>query len=541
MFTAFSREEPEDLARRLERVQLPVTVYDLLSVTALRHAQKPAWYFIDTGVSRTWAEVKSLVDRAAAAFHRIGIGAGAHVAVMAWNIEEFPVTWLALARLGAVLVPVNARYTATEVSYVLETSAARHLLIQDQLTDRLRDVRRPNIPDRHVVVIGAPQAPFSSWEQIHAAATGEAPVASADPERLLNLQYTSGTTGFSKACMLPHRYWILIGLTSLEMFGTRIDRFYASSSFYYMVPQRILMNAMFAGGCIYFPSRPSAKRFMIDVGRFDCEYCLPFQSILKEPARVEDRAHRVKLATSGIASLTTGEHSAFHERFGFLVQNYYGMTEIGSGTYVPAHHVQQRADTGTIGVPTPFREVAIFDHDGTPLPAGSEGEICVKGPGMLRGYFGNEAATTDAFRNGWFRTGDLGRRGTDGYFHIVGRLKDMVRRGAENIAAREVESVLRMMPEVLEAAVVPVPDSVTGEEVKAYIQLRPGMSSDTATPERILDHCARHLAPFKVPRYLAYVAEFPLTDSNRVQKRKLTAGALDLRDGAYDRFLGRPR
>ncbi|MCV3241755.1 class I adenylate-forming enzyme family protein [Mesorhizobium sp. ZC-5] len=537
MFTDFSNEEPAELAERLYTRRLPESVYEVLSDTARNYGDRPAWYFIDDGFGRNWREVLDLVDRAADALHSIGIRTGSHVAVMAWNIEEFPVTWLALAKLGATMVPVNARYTAREVSYVLETSKATHFVVEEQLLSIVQDADRPNVPDANMVVIGTAPAPFRSWLQIHREASQHAPTAAFDPDRLLNLQYTSGTTGFSKACMLSHRYWIILGLTSVEMFATKIERFYASLSFFYMVPQRILMNTMFAGGCIIFPRKPSAKRFMLDVANFDCEYCLPFISIAKEPARPEDSNHRMKVGSSGLGTLASGEQSAFQTRFNFLIQNFYGMTEIGGATMVPAHHVARTTDTGTIGLTMPFREVGVFDEDGNRVAQGEMGEICVKGPGLLQGYFDNPDATASSFREDWFRTGDLGRQDSDGYFYLVGRLKDMVRRGGENIAAREVETVLRMIPDILEVAIVPVPDDHTGEEVKAYIQLRDGVTPEQIGPELVLEHCKQNLAPFKVPRYIEYVTEFPLTDSNRVQKRKLIAAKPDLRHGSYDRLL----
>jgi crotonobetaine/carnitine-CoA ligase len=539
MFRDFTTEEPDELAVRLNKLQLPETVYQALTHTARNVPDKPAWYFIDDGIARTWKDVLARVDLAASALYSLGVREGSHVAVMAWNIEEFPVTWLALAKLGATMVPVNARYTAREVTYVLGTSAATHLVFEEQFLQTIEETDRPNVPDSNVVVIGDAPAQFRSWRQINDEATGDAPTAPADPERLLNLQYTSGTTGFSKACMLSHRYWVILGLTSVEMFGTKIERFYASLSFFYMVPQRILMNTIFAGGCIVFPRKPSAKRFMLDVARYDCEYCLPFLSISKEPERPQDRAHRMKIGSSGLGTLATGEQGAFQNRFNFLIQNFYGMTEIGGATMVPAHHVARMTDTGTIGLTLPFREVGVFDENGSPVRPGEMGEICVKGPGLLQGYFGNPEATDNSFRGGWFRTGDLGRQDSDGYFYLAGRLKDMVRRGGENIAAREVETILRMIPDVLEAAIVPVADEHTGEEVKAYVQLREGATPEKVGPELIVDHCTRNLAPFKVPRYIEYVSEFPLTDSNRVQKRELIAAKSDLRQGSYDRLLGK--
>jgi crotonobetaine/carnitine-CoA ligase len=183
----------------------------------------------------------------------------------------------------------------------------------------------------------------------------------------------------------------------------------------------------------------------------------------------------------------------------------------------------------------------IVDETGQEVPTGALGEVCVKGPGILQGYYANKEATAEAFRGTWFRTGDLGRVDARGYHYIVGRLKDMVRRSGENIAAREVEAVLRAMPEIEDAAIVSVPDSVRGEEVKAYIQLMPGQKPEDVPPERILAHCATGLAPFKVPRYIEYRDAFPRTDSQRVQKKHLIEEKPDLRVGAYDRVEKRWR
>jgi acyl-CoA synthetase (AMP-forming)/AMP-acid ligase II len=157
----------------------------------------------------------------------------------------------------------------------------------------------------------------------------------------------------------------------------------------------------------------------------------------------------------------------------------------------------------------------------------------------MLGYYNKPEANAEAFVDGWFRTGDLFTRDEAGYHRIVGRLKDMVRRSGENIAAREVEAVLRAMPEIEEAAVVPVPDPDHGEEVKAYICLMPGVAREDASPERILAHCAAGRARFKQPRYIAYVESFSKTISDRVEKKVLTAGIADLRAGSYDRVEGR--
>ena len=171
--------------------------------------------------------------------------------------------------------------------------------------------------------------------------------------------------------------------------------------------------------------------------------------------------------------------------------------------------------------------------------AGEIGELQIKGPGMLQGYYKNAPATEAAFQDGWFRTGDLFRQDERGYFYIVGRIKDMIRRAGENIAAREVEAVLRGLPEVVEAAAVPVPDATRGEEVKAYIVLGPSVRPSDMPPERVIAHCEANLARFKVPRFIAYSASLPKTPSGKIAKNTLLKDVADPRKDSFDRVEGK--
>ncbi|CAO3438887.1 class I adenylate-forming enzyme family protein [Azospirillum doebereinerae] len=534
MFADFRVEDPKDLARRLESEPIPSSIYDVLTDTARRHGTRTAWNFFDDGAVRSWGEALALVDTAAAAFAGLGIAAGTHVAVMLPNVEQYPVAWLALGKLGAVMVPVNTAYTPTEVGYILDNSRATHLIVDGEFLPIIRDLGRTLVPEQNVVVVGEADGHGQPWATLMRAAEGRSvDKHAAGPEQLLSIQYTSGTTGFSKGCLLGHDYWIILGRTALGIFATDLERFYLGQSFFYMVGQRLFMNAMLSGGMVIGPRRPGAKRFMRDVREWACDYAAVFEPIYKQPETPEDADNRLKITS--VFALSRENHADYHRRFGALAQEFYGMTEIGAALYVPAHEVLARTGAGTCGVPTAFRQVIIGDPDGKPLPQGEVGELLVKGPGMLQGYYGNPEATAASFVDGWFRTGDLGRFDEDGYCYIVGRTKDMIRRSGENISAREVEAALRSLPEIQEAAVLPVPDPYRGEEVKAYVQLAPGISPDTLTPQRIFDHCATMLATFKIPRYLEYRDGFVVTDSQRVQKKFLVEEKPDLRAGSYDR------
>lgn len=534
MFNDFDKEIPAALRARLEAAQLPNSIYDLLLQTAASHGDAPAWHFIDSGVRRTWREVLEGVETAAAALASIGIVQGSHVAVMAWNCEEFALTWLALSRLQAVIVPVNAAYTAREIDHVLESSDASYLVIENEFLPRLTELTVQRIADAHLVVIGD-EGPAGArrWASLMKDAQGmRAPQVPRDRDNVLNLQYTSGTTGFPKACMLSNDYWLVLAISSAAFFGTPLRRLYVGSSLFYMVGMRILLNAMVGGGCVFIPRKAGAKRFMTDVSRFECDYCALFEMVYKQPPLPSDVQNSLKIAT--IFAFGPEHHRDFERRFDVRGQEFYGMTEIGGATYVPALELERMSGSASCGIAAPFRELKVVDEQGLTAPAGEPGELWVRGRSMLKGYYRNPEASREAFSEGWFRTGDVARGDGEGYYYILGRMKDMVRRSGENISAREVEAVLRGMPEIQDAAIVAVPDPYREEEVKAYIQLLPGFDPSIVTPEKIISHCAAHLAAFKLPRYIEYRDAFPLTDSQRVQKKVLRTEKADLRIGAYD-------
>lgn len=198
--------------------------------------------------------------------------------------------------------------------------------------------------------------------------------------------------------------------------------------------------------------------------------------------------------------------------------------------------------SGSVGIPVAFREAMVADPQGRPVPDDTTGELCIRGAGIFEGYYRRDQANEESFHDGgWFRTGDLARRSAQGWFWYLGRMKDMVRRSGENISAIEVEQVLRAVPEVLEAAVLPVPDELRGEEVKAYLKVEPAHLQDDALLQRVLSHCRSNLAPFKIPRYLSLVEEFPRTPSNKIRKAELIAASEDLRTDAYDAVESRWR
>jgi len=535
VFSSFRTEQPDELSESLERAVLPNSVYDLLVETAREHRDNPAWHFIDADITRTWRDVLDSVDRAAAAFMMLGIGKGAHVAVMCRNREEFPIAWLALSRLQAAMVPLNPSYSLSELNYALTTSNATFLMIEADLLDHLEKDNACVIEDPKVIIIDADTSDRGiSWtDALENARDVHVPEFSRQRDQLLNLQFTSGTTGFPKACILTNDYWLVLGLCCNAVFAVDLSRYYLGTSFFYMLGFRILMNALFSGGCVYVADRPGAKRYIRDIVRFQCDYAGFTELIYKQPKSADDRKNNLKLAS--VFALSPRNHADFQDRFDVYAQELYGMTEIGVATYVPVHDLARMTGSGSCGVTAPFRMLMIADTQGKSTPCGEVGELCVRGRGVMTGYYRNEDANTASYHGDWFRTGDLARLDAEGFYSIVGRTNDMIRRSGENISAREVESVLRSMSEICEAAVLAVPDDYYGEEVKAYVMLQPGLAMEDVPPSEILAHCAEHLATFKRPRYIEYREAFPLTkESHRVQKKVLLAEKPDLQSGSYD-------
>jgi crotonobetaine/carnitine-CoA ligase len=209
------------------------------------------------------------------------------------------------------------------------------------------------------------------------------------------------------------------------------------------------------------------------------------------------------------------------------------MTEIGAGTFLP-YSAREMIGSGSVGIAAPFRRLKIVDPDGHEVTEGEVGELWVRGEGLFSGYHGLPELSAEVLRDGWMRTGDLFRRDPEGYYYLVGRLKDMVRRNMENISAHEVEQVLVGHPAVALAAVLSVPDTQKGEEVLALVVLKGGETLENINPQVLRDHCAARLARFKLPRYVGYRDSFPMTPSGKVAKSRMRQEAPDLKSGTFD-------
>ncbi|WP_254716039.1 AMP-binding protein [Actinomadura sp. WMMB 499] len=487
-------------------------VATLVRRAADRAADRPAWTFDGTGETLTFGEVADRSAALARGLAGLGVRRGDRVAALLPNVPDFPLLWLALARLGAVLVPLNLNYRTHDAGHVLSDSGAKLLVTTRAHADL---AERLGVPV-HYTEDGTPEA--------------EAVLDRSRPEDLLNIQYTSGTTGLPKGCLLPHRYWTSLADSMVTAFphldGT--DVMLTCQPFSYVDPQWNVLAGLRSGAHLVVLDRFHPASFWEKVREYGVTYfyCLGLMPplLLRMPPGPHDRDHAVRAIQCSAIPPTL--HRALEERWGVPWFEAFGMTETGADLRVDPGDHDETVGTGCIGRPLPHRDVRIVGADGEPVPRGTAGEIVLRGIGLMDGYLGHEDATARAFRRGWFHTGDLGRMDERGRVYYTGRLKDMIRRSGENISAAEVEEVLLGHPAVRAAALVPVPDELRGEEAMAYVA-----ADGAVSPADLAAYCDERLAYFKVPRYWMMRDELPMTASARVAKGELSREP----GGAYDR------
>lgn len=475
------------------------TLATILQRAATTWPDRVAWTFVGpdgTVVEHTFGEVAARTAALAGVLAGQGVRAGDRVAVLLRNVAAFPLTWLALARIGAAMVPINVNYRSHDAGHLVRDSGARLLVTAREFAGLAAELG--------VATLFVEELP----------AAGAAPeLDAAGPDDLVNIQYTSGTTGLPKGCLLPNRYWTALAAGMVDGFpalGTD-DVMLTAQPFHYIDPQWNVVAALLAGARLVVLDRfhPATFWERVREHRVTYFYCLGLMPtlLLRMPAGPLDRAHDVRVIQS--SAIPPALHAELEQRWGVSWFEAFGMTETGADLRVDPRDHDRTVGTGCIGRPLPHREVRVVD-----------GQLHLRGTGMMTGYLGQPSP----FDNGWFATGDLVRRDADGLVFYVGRLKDMIRRSGENIAAAEVEEVLQQHPAVRLAAVVAVPDALRGEEVKAYV-----VASGVA-PAELAAFCAERLAYFKVPRYWEFRTELPLTASERVAKGDLPRTA----DGAHD-------
>jgi len=493
----------------------------LVREQAARLGDRPAIRFADETL--TYASLDARSDRVAGGLRAAGVRPGDRVACLLFNGSPFVDLWFGVAKAGALLVPLNTALKGSILRYELDDSAPRGLVVDERLWGPYREVRaemgRPVewIVPAAIDAAGVPEGARPFDELRAAAPLDEAPAPR--PQDPASVLYTSGTTGPPKGAVIPHQQLLLtaaeIGARSRLEPGSVL--FSALPLFHCNAQEMTALTALLGGHTAAFDERFHATTYWETAARFGATHVSLLISMInvlyKQPDRPTDRTHGVRVALT--AGATREVWPRFEARFRVSILELYGMTECGCTTLMnPPDAVR----VGSVGTPLGFVEAQVVDDDDRPVPPGTRGELLVRPRtpfAMFLGYLNKAEKTVEAERNLWFHTGDYVTRDADGYYYFVERKKDVIRRRGENIAPYDVETALNRHPAVFESVVVGVPSPLGEDDVKAFVQLKPGASAD---PAEMFAFLARELPFFMVPRYLEFLDEIPKTANQKAQR-----------------------
>jgi fatty-acyl-CoA synthase len=509
---------------------LEQTIPDNLDATVARFADREALVDVQQGIRWTYAEFAEQVGRLARAFAAAGMVKGERVGIWAPNCAQWTLTQYATARLGAILVNINPSYRTHELEYVLKQSGISTLVSAKEFktsdyASMIEEVRG-SCPDlRDVYLIGT-----ASWDALLARAD-EVPEddvaaiqAGLDRGDAINIQYTSGTTGFPKGATLSHRNILNNGYFVGEMCRyTEADRVCIPVPFYHcfgMVMGNLACTSH--GACMVIPAPgfdPAATLKAVQDEKCTSVYGVPTMFIA-EWSLPDLGSYDLSSVRTGIMAGSPCPATMMQKLIDAGIEEItiaYGMTETSPVSTQTRTDDSFEHKVGTVGQVMPHLEIKVVDPvSGETVPRGEPGEFCTKGYSVMLGYWNQQDKTDEVLQDGWMHTGDIAVMDDDGFVQITGRIKDMVIRGGENIYPREIEEFLYTHPDVVDAQVIGVPDSRYGEELCAWIRMKDG--AEPLDADAVREFATGKLAHYKIPRDVMVVDEFPMTVTGKVRK-----------------------
>lgn len=505
---------------------------DLLSQRANLTPEREALCLVDSGQRYTYAELNRRANRAANFLLGLGVRAGDRVSILAHNGIAYIDLLYGLAKIGALFAPLNWRLLARELSYIVNDCEPSVLICGPEFTGVV-DEMRPSIHVNHIVCLdGAPIAEAIDYEEgLAAASDAEPPRPPLSGETPHCILYTSGTTGRPKGAIIPHRQtvWNCIntviswGLTERDVSPVFTPMFHAGGLFAFLTP------LFYAGGRIALARGFDAEASLRTVIDERCTVILGVPTLFKmwreTPTYATADFGRVHYFISGGAPCPVDLIEAWRAEKGVVFRQGYGLTEVGPNCFSMTDE-ESAAKMGSVGKPIFHSRMRLVGPEGNEVGDDEVGELTIAGPHVCAGYWGKPEATAAVLRDGWFHTGDMARRDADGFYRIVGRFKDMIISGGENVYAAEVEAVFLEHPTVAEAALIGRPDGTWGEVGLMIVVLNRG---SRVSGEELISFCRERLAAYKAPKEVVFADALPYSPYGKVMKNELKST-----------YLGRP-
>ena len=505
---------------------------EMLDNTVKAYPEKEAVIFEDSRM--TYKELNQKINRLSNGLKKLGLSKGDMVMVQLVNGPEIAISHYAIIKLGAVAVPLNVMYVAREASYIGGDTGAKAIILDKGFLPILQEIR-PSLPAlKHIIVLGDPVPKGAHrFEDLVTTPSDRIEPCDAGFDDIVSIIYTSGTTGRPKGATQTHRS-ILSNVASCCNFNkfTRDDRLVcALPLFNNFGINVVMMSTLYCGGTIILVDRFEGEKVLENVTRHKATYFAGtptmFVYLLQSYDPDRHKVESLRVVNSGGAHCPAKVIEDVEKTFGVIFMDGYGQTEgCGFTTLNPIVGVRKR---DSVGVPLADIWLKIVDDDFRELPPRQVGEIVLKGDVFsVHGYWKRPEINKEVFKDGWFRSGDLGSLDEDGYLYVVDRKQDLIITGGANIYPVEVEEVLYTHPAVAMAAVIGIPDEVKGELAKAYIILKEGKS---ATEKEIIDYVRGKMAKYKAPRMVEFVAVLPQGPTGKILKRELRAQVLKKDDG----------
>lgn len=495
--------------------------------TARECADKHAYVFMDQGT--TYQELDAQISRFAAGLQHLGLQKGDHIALLLGNSPHYIVALYGAFRAGITVIPINPIYTADEISYILNDGDVRIVVALDRVVPVIEKLEASTHTETYIICETTPDTswatstaaekfiPFMSFMQQTHPLTETATVG----EDTAIILYTSGTTGKPKGVMLTHDNLYANASDVGKYLGVRRDdRVVTTLPMFHVFCLTVALNApLIQGGTLLIVPQFSPAEVTRIIKKYEATMFagVPtmFNFLYQFPGATKEDMQSVRLWISGGSSLPVALLHDFEAKYDVKIREGYGLSEASPVTCF--NPIDRPNKAGSIGLSIVNVENRVVDPDGKDVPVGQVGELVVKGPNVMKGYYKMPDATAAALKDGWLYTGDLARCDEEGYFYIVDRKKEVIIVGGYNVYPREVEEVLYEHAAIAEAAAVGMPDPEQGEIVVTYVV----KTTDSLTEEEVIAYCREHLAKYKVPRRVVFLEELPKNATGKILRREL--------------------